>query len=290
MACGRPLVHVASRAVSAVSLFFIGAVLLCNGLTLLGRIQPRSAAPVNALVGVVLVAAAARLGVPHDASEADLVGAAGFLLFAITYLWVAINAYTRHDPAGLGWYCAWASGVSVFLGLVNVTHLDDDKFALLWLLWAVLFAVFFVVIALERTDLAVAAGLARDSRGAVHRERPGRARDDRQVGASSPRAGSCSQRSSCWAGSRWWRCGARRCGPEGAGLSQSPEPSAGSGRTPAPRHQQPRLHRRRHDHDAAHHQQHVADRVDVRAGDERRRRPAVDQPRERADGRRRRCC
>ena len=143
---------------SAVSLFFIGAVLLCNGLTLLGRITPRGAAPVNALVGVVLVAAAAHLGVPQDASEGDLVGAAGFLLFAVTYLWVAINAYTRHDPAGLGWYCAWAAGVSVFLGLVNVTHLDDDKFALLWLMWAVLFAVFFVVIALERTELAVAAG------------------------------------------------------------------------------------------------------------------------------------
>ena len=43
---------------------------------------------------------------------------------------MALNAYTGHDPAGLGWYCAWATAVSVFLGLVTVTHLDDDKFAL----------------------------------------------------------------------------------------------------------------------------------------------------------------
>jgi len=144
--------------VSAVSLFFIGAVLLCNGLTLLGRIQPRGAAPVNAFVGAVLVAAAAHLGVPENASESDLVGAAGFLLFAITYLWVALNAYTGHDAAGLGWYCLWATGVSVFLGVVTEIHLDDDKFALLWLLWAVLFAVFFAVIALERESLVIAAG------------------------------------------------------------------------------------------------------------------------------------
>ena len=145
-------------AVSAVSLFFIGAVLFCNGLTLLGKIQPKGAAPVNALVGIVLVAASAHLGVPYGATEADLVGAAGFLLFAITYLWVALNSYTGHDPAGLGWYCAWATAVSAFLGLVTVSHLDDDKFALLWLLWAVLFAVFFVVIALDRQSLAYAAG------------------------------------------------------------------------------------------------------------------------------------
>jgi putative amide transporter protein len=57
--------------VSAVALFFIGAVLLCNGLTLLGRIQPKGAAPVNALVGIVLVAASAHLGVPSGATESD---------------------------------------------------------------------------------------------------------------------------------------------------------------------------------------------------------------------------
>ena len=143
---------------SAVSLFFIGAVLLCNGLALLGRIEPRGAAPVNAFVGVVLVAASAHLGVPKEATEADLVGAAGFLLFAITYLWVALNAYTGHDASGLGWYCAWAAGVSIFLGLVTEIHLDDHKFALLWLMWAVLFAVFFLVIAQDRQHLVFAAG------------------------------------------------------------------------------------------------------------------------------------
>jgi len=143
---------------SAVSLFFIGAVLFVNGLTLLGRIEPKGGAPVNALVGAVLVANAARLALPSEAGEAALAEAAGFLLFGITYLWVALNAWTGHDPKGLGWYFAWATGVSVFLGLIALIHSEDWKLAMLWLLWAILFATFFGVIALERTDLVFAAG------------------------------------------------------------------------------------------------------------------------------------
>ena len=143
---------------AAVSLFFIGAVLMANGLVLHGRIEPRGAAPVNAFVGVVLVATAGRLALPAGADEARLAGAAGFLLFGITYLWVALNAWTGGPPAGLGWYCAWATGVSAFLGIVSLEHQDDAKLALLWLLWAVLFATFFAVLALGRSELVSAAG------------------------------------------------------------------------------------------------------------------------------------
>lgn len=142
----------------AVSLFFIGAVLIVNGLVLHGRIDPKGAAPVNAFVGAVLVAAAGRLAIPSGADEAALAGAAGFLLFGITYLWVALNAWTGHPAGGLGWYCGWASGVSVFLGVVSLVDQNDAKLALLWLLWAVLFATFFAVIALGRSELGHAAG------------------------------------------------------------------------------------------------------------------------------------
>jgi hypothetical protein len=110
------------------------------------------------MVGAVLVVNAARLALPDDADEAALAGAAGFLLFGVTYLWVALNAWTGHDSKGIGWYFAWATGVSVFIGLVTLFDLDDWKFTLLWLLWAILFAAFFAVIALERTELVVAAG------------------------------------------------------------------------------------------------------------------------------------
>ncbi len=143
---------------SSVSLFFIGAVLFVNGLMLLGRVEPKGAAPVNAMVGAVLVVNAARLALPDGADEAALAGAAGFLLFGITYLWVGLNAWTGHDAKGLGWYLAWATGVSIFLGFVALFDLEDWKLTLLWLLWAILFATFFAVIALERVELAFAAG------------------------------------------------------------------------------------------------------------------------------------
>lgn len=143
---------------SSVALFFIGAVLFVNGLSLLGRIEPKGGAPVNAMVGAVLVVNAARLALPDSADEAALAGAAGFLLFGVTYLWVALNAWTGHDAKGIGWYFLWATGVSLFIGLVTLFDLDDWKFTLLWLLWAILFATFFAVIALERTELVFAAG------------------------------------------------------------------------------------------------------------------------------------
>ena len=129
-----------------------------NGLSLHGRIEPVGAAPVNALVGLVLVANAARLALPTGADEAALIGAAGFLLFGVTYLWVAVNAWTGHPAVGLGWYCAWATGVSVFFGLVNLVQENDAKLALLWLLWALLFATFFAVLGLGRAALDSAAG------------------------------------------------------------------------------------------------------------------------------------
>jgi hypothetical protein len=144
--------------VSSVALLFIGPVLLLNGLTLLGRIEPRAAATVNALIGSLLVANAVRLLLPTGADEAALTGAAGFLLFGLTYVQVAFNTWTGHPSGGLGWYCGWAALVSAFLGVVAQTRHDDPKLALLWVLWTVLFAVFFVLIALDRSVLARPAG------------------------------------------------------------------------------------------------------------------------------------
>ncbi len=143
---------------TSVGLFFIGAVLFLNGLSLLGVVTPREAAPVNALVGTLLVAVAADTLLPDTAGEAQGFTAAGFLLFAVTYLWVAINAWTGTEGRGLGWYCAWAAGVSVFLGAVAEWRSDDTKLALLWLLWAVLFATFFALLGLGQMRLAHAAG------------------------------------------------------------------------------------------------------------------------------------
>jgi hypothetical protein len=148
---------------TSVGLFFIGAVLFVNGLSLLGRIDARGAAPINALVGLLLVGVAAWVVWPvRDldvaANQDDVIGGAGFLLFAFTYLWVALNAWTGHSASGLGWYCCWAAAVSAFFAVVAFGRLDDAKLGLLWVLWALLFATFFALLGLRLESLQVPAG------------------------------------------------------------------------------------------------------------------------------------
>ena len=163
---------------SSIGLFFIGAVLFANGLALLGVFEVRAAAPINALVGLLLVGVTLWIAVPlRDLDLARnqdrVISAAGFLLFGLTYLWVAMNAWTGHPAAGLGWYCGWASAVSVFFAVVSFTRLDDPKEGLLWILWSVLFGTFFVVIALERDTVQIAAGWLAIMQAAVTTTVPG---------------------------------------------------------------------------------------------------------------------
>ena len=86
--------------------------------------------------------------------------AVGFLLFAFTYLGVAINNWTGGTGAALGWYCLWAVVASLVLAGVNFARYHDPRFGMLWLLWAVLFTLFFLVLALGVRQLEWATGWA----------------------------------------------------------------------------------------------------------------------------------
>lgn len=148
---------------SALGLFFVGSVLFVNGLVLLGKVNPRGAAPINAFVGTLLAAVTALVASPLSdlgiaENREDAVGAAGFLLFAFTYLWVALNNWTQEAGNGLGWYCLWSAGIALFLAAVNFIEFEDPRFGTLWVLWSILFAFFFVVLALGREDLAAFTG------------------------------------------------------------------------------------------------------------------------------------
>lgn len=148
---------------TSLGLFFVGAVLFINGLSLVGRVDAGGAAPVNAFVGSLLVGVTAFIVVPvKDLGIAEnrdvIVGSVGFLLFAFTYLWVALNNWTGHSGSGLGWYCLWAAGVATFLAVLNFARYDDPRFGMLWVMWAVLFTMFFVVLALELTRYTRATG------------------------------------------------------------------------------------------------------------------------------------
>jgi len=143
-------------------LFFVGPVLLINGLSLLGRVDAKAAAPVNAFTGVLLIGVTLYIDLPAAARGAGassvVLGSAGYLLFAFTYLYVAVGNWSGASGSGLGWYCGWATLVAVFLSAEYYATYHDAKFGTIWLSWALLFATFFTVLALKVSSLTAAAG------------------------------------------------------------------------------------------------------------------------------------
>jgi hypothetical protein len=141
----------------ALGLLFVGAVLFVNGLSLLGRVDPQAAAPINLFVGALLVVVVLSLALSAGEDLAPVFTAAGFLLFGFVYLYVGIVSLTGHAVSGVGWYCAWAAIVSLVIALVTFAR-DDVKFGLLWLLWALLFTMFFLVLGLGLARFTVVTG------------------------------------------------------------------------------------------------------------------------------------
>ena len=141
----------------ALGLLFVGAVLFVNGLALLGRVEPRAAAPINLFVGALLVVVVLYLALPAADDLTPVFTAAGFLLFGFVYLYVGIVNLTGHAATGVGWYCAWAAGVSLVIAVVTFSR-DDVKLGTLWLLWTLLFTMFALVLALGFARLTVVTG------------------------------------------------------------------------------------------------------------------------------------
>jgi len=142
---------------STVGLLFVGAVLFVNGLLFLGRIDPKSAGVFNLFVGGLQTAIPFWLIATAETPD-EILAAAGLFLFGFTYLYVGIGNLKGYDAGGLGWYSLWVAVMAVGFGLVNIVKWDDVPTGLLWLQWAVLWTVFWLVLALGVTRLTAAAG------------------------------------------------------------------------------------------------------------------------------------
>lgn len=135
-------------------LLFVGAVLIINGIWLLGRAVGEDVAILNFFVGglTFLIAmwwAFGELWAFGEYRTADAFNAAGTLLFSFTYLWVGANAIRGlEDQRSFGWYCAFVAVVAAPTGYV-VLQTGDVGLAGLWWIWAVLWATFFVLLGLE---------------------------------------------------------------------------------------------------------------------------------------------
>jgi len=156
-----------------VVLLYVGAVLVVNGIWLLGQarvaaagpdaaeghptlIENREVAVLNVFTGFVGVVAAVTLAVQgnQDGDLASVRSAGYILLFAFTYLWVAANQFLNAGGHGFGWYCLFVSITAVAAGIYTFSNADGNDASIYlgvdWFAWAVLWFLFFVLLALER--------------------------------------------------------------------------------------------------------------------------------------------
>ncbi len=147
-----------------VVLLYVGAVLVINGIWLLGQarvasageagataaeshpffIQGREVAVINVFTGFVGVVAAVTFMIQGNRDDdIDAIRSAGFiLLFAFTYLWVAANGFLNAGGRGFGWYCLFVAITAIPAGIYTLNNADGNDasiyLAIDWFAWAVL--------------------------------------------------------------------------------------------------------------------------------------------------------
>lgn len=143
----------------SVGLLYVGAVLFINGLMLLGVIPGRSAGILNFFVGGMQVIFPTLIILQANGDQAIIYGAAGLYLFGFTYLYVGILQFTGISGEGLGWFSLFVSVCAAVIGVLNFTEVGQDPvFGAIWLIWAVLWLLFFLVLGLGKTSLTRTTG------------------------------------------------------------------------------------------------------------------------------------
>ncbi|SFL45286.1 AmiS/UreI family transporter [Geodermatophilus ruber] len=137
---------------ASVGLLYVGAVLLINGVMLLGWMDARAAAPLNLFVGALQVFTPTYLIVTSGGDPDVILSASGIYLFGFTYLYVGINLLGDLDGAGLGWFSGFVAVCAIVYSALNFSRFDDPAFGVIWLYWAFLWALFFVVLGLKREE------------------------------------------------------------------------------------------------------------------------------------------
>lgn len=136
-----------------VGLLFVGAVLFINGVMLLGWVEAKSAAPINFFVGVLQVVTPTYLIFTANGDADVILAAAGLYLFGFTYLYVGLNLAFDLDGTGLGYFCAFVVVCALVYSGLNFIRFQDNGFGVIWLYWAFLWALFFLVLGLKRDGL-----------------------------------------------------------------------------------------------------------------------------------------
>jgi hypothetical protein len=136
----------------SVGLLYVGAVLFVNGIMLLGWAEAKSVAPINLFVGALQVITPTYLIFTANGNPNAILGASGLYLFGFTYLYVAFTLLAGLDSTGGGFFYGFVAVCAVVFAGLNFwrTGFGDSGFGVIWLSWAFLWGLFFILLALKR--------------------------------------------------------------------------------------------------------------------------------------------
>ncbi|MDP5007753.1 MAG: AmiS/UreI transporter, partial [Glaciimonas sp.] len=115
------------------------------GLT--GRMAPRENAVFNFLVGMLALFINA-VTLIRSTENAGYLSVAAGLLFAFTYLYLAVVQWYGLNGKGLGWYCLFVAINTLPMAWLALNQ--DMRLTAMWLTWGVLWFLFFLALALEK--------------------------------------------------------------------------------------------------------------------------------------------
>jgi hypothetical protein len=132
---------------AGLGLFWVGAVLFCNGLWVLGKIGDKEIGVIDVFVGSLTLLIALYLAFGPAADLESIKSATFLLLFTFTYFWVAWNRWNGADGRGLGWF---------FVQTLLTSHGNFWQvwLAINWASWGVLWFLFYLLLAHGRTELS----------------------------------------------------------------------------------------------------------------------------------------
>ena len=132
----------------SVGLLYVGAVLFINGIMLLGWLDAKAAAPMNIFVGGLQVFTPTYLIVTANGNADTILAASGLYLFGFTYLYVAFNLLAGLDGTGLGYFSLFVAICALIFSYLNFNRFHDNSFGVIWLYWAFLWTLFFLLLGL----------------------------------------------------------------------------------------------------------------------------------------------
>lgn len=143
-------------------LLMIGGTLFVNGLAVLGIVDTKGIAVFNIFTGIVGTVGPFYLLTRVDGLDKvsfdTVLSVAPIWLFALTFLWVGINSISDNTPTGLGWYCFWVVFMAVAFSLVNFLRFDAFGVGVIWLNWAFLWGLFWLLLGLGKERLGTFTG------------------------------------------------------------------------------------------------------------------------------------